>query len=98
MLIAIDYDNTFTAARGLWSVFAGNCRVHRIDLICVTRRSPSDPINDPALTCPIIYADSKLKREAAEAAGYHVDIWIDDEPGTIERCRLLEWPAESAEG
>lgn len=89
MLIAIDYDKTFTAARGLFSLFMGMCKTHQHQVICVTGRAVSDPITD--IECPVVYANGGFKKAAAEAAGYNVDVWIDDEPGYIEPCRILDW-------
>lgn len=94
LLIAIDYDNTYAAARGLFAGFVRQCKTLGIDVICVTGRHPTHPIEDSTLTVPVIYAAGELKRNAAERAGYVVDIWIDDEPGTIERCRVLDWSEE----
>lgn len=88
MLIAIDYDNTWTRAPGFWAIFAGNCRTQGHQLICVTGRSPSQPV---PLQMPVVYAHNEFKRTAAERAGYKVDIWIDDMPGVIEDARILSW-------
>lgn len=45
---------------------------------------------------PIIYADRELKEHAARKAGYTVDIWIDDMPGTIQECAIIQ-PSEDKE-
>ena len=38
---------------------------------------------------PVVYALGVLKRDAARASGYSVNVWVDDMPGTIEPCRIL---------
>ena len=45
-------------------------------------RIPSDAV--------IIISEGILKKEAALRAGYDVDIWIDDNPGTIEKSKILD--------
>ena len=37
----------------------------------------------------IVYAGDGLKEQAALGAGYRVDVWVDDEPGTIQPMRVL---------
>ncbi len=94
MIIAIDYDKTFTADVFLFRNFivAAQLRCHTI--ICVTgRKVPIDFSRDPALPLGvvIIYAGDEEKRKAAEKADYKVDIWIDDTPETIGQCVKLQW-------
>ena len=89
MLIALDYDNTITKDRPFWLLFADTAACWKHELVVVTGRDVSQPVT--FLNVPVVYAGNQLKRDAAEEAGYKVDIWIDDEPGTIERCRKLEW-------
>ncbi|MDP2141347.1 MAG: hypothetical protein Q8L20_11100 [Gammaproteobacteria bacterium] len=93
MLIAIDYDKTWTLDPHLWEIFAGNCRLYGHRLICVTGRHPSQPV---PLQMPIVYAHNEFKRRAAERAGYKVDIWIDDMPGVIEDTRILSFDDDGA--
>jgi hypothetical protein len=38
----------------------------------------------------IVTCEGMLKKKACEALGIHIDIWIDNEPGTIEECRKLQ--------
>lgn len=90
MLIAIDYDDTYTADPALWDVFIAVASSRGHEVICVTGRRASQPVG---LELPTVYADGEYKREAAERAGYRVDVWIDDMPGYVERGRLLDWAA-----
>jgi|JI8StandDraft_1071087.scaffolds.fasta_scaffold39741_3 hypothetical protein len=39
---------------------------------------------------PIIVSGSRFKEHAALDAGYNVDIWIDNEPGTIQPTKILD--------
>jgi len=90
MIIALDFDKTITADTLLWREFVRLATIgggH--ECIVVTGRDKRHEVD--FMDLPVVYAAGKLKREAAEKAGYEVDIWIDDEPGTIERCRKLEW-------
>ena len=97
MLIAIDWDRTITADPTCFMRVIDEFAKGGHEFIVVTGRKEHDRIGlvDPRwkirLPKAVIYANGKLKRKAAEEAGYKVDIWIDDEPGTIEPCRILEW-------
>lgn len=95
MTIAIDYDKTWASPlfEFLWD-FVVVLRNEGNQVLCITRRSGwSDdmhlyPFPEDML---VIYAGPhQLKEDAAKKAGYEVDIWIDDEPGTIQRCRIPE--------
>lgn len=37
----------------------------------------------------VIYTNRRLKKKVTESLGIKIDIWIDDEPGTIEECKIL---------
>jgi hypothetical protein len=88
MIIAIDYDNTFTLDPDLFRDMAQRFqrRGHRV--IVITGRSDEDPWGTEVRTmvrdlCPIVFAGLSWKREAAIAEGYIVDVWIDDMPEYI---------------
>jgi len=89
MIFSLDYDNTITLAPKLWECFIIAAQSIGHTCIITTGRHASDPIKFFGL--PVVYAGDSLKRHAAERAGYDVDVWIDDEPGTIEPCRKLKW-------
>lgn len=92
--IGLDYDGTFTADPDLWRQFVSDCQRRGHAVICVTaRREPPDFSREPRLPVgvPIVCAGQDFKRDAAAKAGHHIHIWIDDMPGLIEPCRLLQF-------
>lgn len=100
MTIAIDYDKTWTSeARPLLVTLAYEAYRMGFRVVCVTRRSGWSDDMHAYPTAPgmnIVFAGPhQLKEDAARKAGYEVDIWIDDEPGTIQRCRIPEPCADS---
>jgi uncharacterized protein len=101
LLISIDYDRTFSAAPGLWRSFIEDATNRGNRVICVTRREPSDENRETLRTAfagvdvseVILCGAQQQKRQAAEASGLQVDIWIDDSPETIpaaEATRAIE--------
>ena len=96
--IAIDYDNTFTANPTFWKRFLVTCCLDDINVIVVTNRTEDHPIpketefsTGPEVPdhVPIIYAGPRFKMYAALERGYHVDVWIDDMPGTVQSSPYL---------
>jgi HK97 family phage prohead protease len=93
LTISVDYDDTFSAAPGLWLSFieeaceAGNT-------VILTSRREDTPENQAQilaaigegsyLSAVILAGPDSTKRDAAMAAGFEVDIWIDDEPSTVD--------------
>jgi hypothetical protein len=91
MLIAIDYDDTFTADPELFKMFVelGKARGH--SFVCVTARRDGpcefrgphrgDQVREAMKgLMPIVFAKHDYKHEAAVKAGYYVDVWVDDHP------------------
>ena len=94
LTIAIDYDATFTADPLLWRQFISDAQRRGHVVICVTaRRTPPDFDREPRLpeSVRVICAGDEFKRDAAAKAGHAVNIWIDDMPGMIEPCRILNF-------
>lgn len=82
MLIALDYDKTYTADPELWDAFIKNAVFRGHKVICITmRRYPEEQIKSWYME--IVYTDRKAKKKYAETNGYAVDIWIDDKPAWI---------------
>lgn len=93
MNVAFDFDKTWTRDPDVWRTVAKllHGRGHKCYL--VTRRKEHTPDIDRFYIptwMPQIFCAGALKRDFCEALGIHIDIWIDDEPGTIERCRILD--------
>ncbi len=94
MTIAIDLDNTWTADPVLWFGFYHKAASSGHRVIMVTARhhviSPEETLRHMLPEgMPIIYTSGELKEPAARAAGYSVDVWIDDAPGMIQECAVL---------
>jgi len=91
LTISIDYDQTFTAAPGLWRSFIADATSRGNRVVCITRREDSEQnreelrlaFADLELADLILAGPEKQKRDAAAAAGLTVDIWIDDRPETV---------------
>jgi hypothetical protein len=92
MIIAIDYDNTYTTDPELFNKIILLFQESGHTVICVTGRDNDSETVDPVLNtigkqvgednCE--FTCGALKKNAAKIAGFDVDIWIDDTPGNIE--------------
>lgn len=83
MLIAIDYDDTFTRDPHGWREVMRIMRARGHEFVCVTGRcSPPEP-HEPVIPCEIVCTDGAPKRAAAQHRGFMVDVWIDDVPELI---------------
>lgn len=94
MTIAIDIDNTWSLDPVAFKAINSVCTRLGHEVIIVTRRSEvtledREKLQIPGDMLVICCTPSKFKRHHVESIGLHVDIWIDDEPGTIEPQRLL---------
>lgn len=92
MIIAIDYDGTYTAAPELWEQFIQLFKTAGHTLICVTGRTEN--IGQPVLDSigklvPVVFAGGLPKREACRKRGYDVNVWIDDMPEMITESYLV---------
>lgn len=77
MLIALDYDGTYTRDPKLWNGFVSSVKSAGHEVVCFTMRTPFETINMP---CLVIYTSRKAKAKYAVDAGFQVDIWIDNDP------------------
>ena len=88
MLIALDYDGTYTADPGLWHPFitASRARGHRV--FVVTMRFPSEGRElEQRLgrhVDRIIFTAREAKRRHVQRLGHDVDVWIDNHPEYID--------------
>lgn len=95
MIIAIDLDKTWTAAPAMWFGIRLliESKGHTVIMVTARRDPVSQGERDRFLLpedMPIIYTAGDFKKPCAEAAGYKVDIWIDDTPGMIQECAILK--------
>ena len=81
MLIALDYDKTYTADPALWNDFVqlAQNRGHTVKI--VTMRRPDEAIVGSPVE--VVYTSRKAK-----AAVVSADIWIDDSPNWVYQDSL----------
>ncbi len=92
MIVGIDFNHTFSADPEAFSNFIKELQSHGHTVVMITSRSEWTPQGTEVKEAvgnllPIVFAGEVWKKEAAEAKGYKVDIWIDDKPGGIEHHR-----------
>lgn len=91
LTISIDLDKTWTADPTVFALIAHTFRARGHTVIICTRRVELSHEERIRLQIPefvtLFFANLGFKRDAVP---FPVDIWIDDEPGTIEPQRLLE--------
>lgn len=94
LTISIDYDQTFTAAPGLWRSFILDATNRGNTVVCISRREDTEAnrdelrlaFGDLEVAQVLLCGTGTQKRAAAAAAGLEVDVWIDDYPeGIAER-------------
>lgn len=94
MIISVDYDQTYSSDPEAFNLIIKLFQNWGHTVICTTGRgglSPSDDEvrNSIGKLVPVVFAGKEWKRDAALAAGYSVDIWIDDMPEMVARQVLL---------
>lgn len=88
MLVAIDFDRTFTADSESWSTIIGILEQAGHRVICVTGRVETvdnrlELRNSLPMSVEIIFSGDEPKRVAAFRKGHTVNVWIDDRPERI---------------
>jgi len=83
MLIALDYDDTYTTDPTLWDAFVAQAQARGHEVHIVTMRAPTEVVRVGATVNRIHYTDRKAKRPYMYALGLHVQIWIDDRPDFV---------------
>ena len=93
LVISLDYDQTYTEAPGLWRSFIGEACELGNTVIMTTRREDTEANRaevlaavgeDTELKAIIFAGPESNKRDAAAAAGFTVNVWIDDTPATVD--------------
>jgi hypothetical protein len=91
VIIALDYDDTFTEDREGWGLFVNIMKNRGHDISFVTFRDPAlmDQIDittdSEQLGIPIVYTYHRQKRHVFKA-----DVWIDDMPEVIVAYEELD--------
>lgn len=86
MLIALDYDGTYTMDPELWNIFIKTAKERNATVICVTMRYPyegDEVLNSIGKHCEVIFTSRCAKREFLLSKKISPDIWIDDQPHFI---------------
>lgn len=86
MLIALDYDDTYTADREFWLEFIQLAKKYGHEVVCVTLRFNNLENRQQVkgdIPVSAYFCDHNYKRETLEKAGRRVDVWIDDSPECI---------------
>jgi len=81
MLIALDYDKTYTVDPVLWDGFIVAAKARKHDIKIVTLRTPSESIHVDGVEVIYTSRQAKMKHLAA-------DIWIDDNPAWVYQDSL----------
>lgn len=92
MIIAIDYDNTYSADPDTFNKVIECFRQGGHTVICITGRSANmgQPVLDSiGKLIPVIFSGPLYKREAAIKHGYMVNVWIDDMPEMVGSRRVI---------
>jgi hypothetical protein len=83
MIIAIDYDDTYTKDPDLWLMFIDAALEKGHQVIVATMRAPYQKNTmDTRLVekIPVYFTNSKAKKPELATKGINPDIWIDDSP------------------
>ena len=90
MLIALDYDGTYTADPQLFDNFARMAMQRGHDVVCVTMHYEHEVIPAPFIEgVGIIYTGRKSKMKFMADKGIQVNVWIDDMPHMITESTSL---------
>lgn len=98
MLIAIDYDFTYTLDPAFWDKMIHAARARGHGVVCITNREQPPAADEPQPPVEVICSPEHYKSDMAARHRLVVDVWIDDAPGTIEQGRFLDWSDEGEGG
>lgn len=87
MIIALDYDNTYTRDKFFWDDFIDNAWRHGHSVYIVTSRGEDTPVDYQydfnRMQVEIIYCNYRAKKQVTDNLGVKIDIWVDDDPEYI---------------
>jgi len=81
-IIALDYDDTYTADPGLWDAFIAMAKARGHMVVCVTFRRPDLPVGHD-MGIEVFYTSGRQKAEFMLEQDLLPSIWIDDLPHLI---------------
>lgn len=84
LVIALDYDNTYSDDPPLWDAFIKIAESRGHVVVGVTFRRPDQPVKMPV---DVYYTAGTLKAEYMRGVDLEPSIWIDDWPELIGRTR-----------
>ncbi len=85
MILAIDYDDTWTRDWLFWDSFIRSAQRRGHTVYCVTWRDPTQPVHtDLSNLVQVFYTSLQAKRVYMEAQNILVDIWLDDNPWSVD--------------
>lgn len=95
MIISVDYDSTYSADPITFNAVIQIFQAAGHTVICCTGRDRTsgkevlESIGKLVGEDHCVFAGKEWKRDAASAAGFDVDVWIDDMPEMVARQVLL---------
>lgn len=92
MLIALDYDETYTADPELWLTFVIYARSRGHKVVLATMRYPTEDDLDPKLVKEldqVVFTSRQTKRPFLQQLGLEPAIWIDDHPEWIVDTSII---------
>lgn len=95
MIIAIDFDDTFTLDVAAWTTVIAVLQAAGHTVVCVTSRHRSDETEAEFAsllpgTVKSFFAAGTSKKSYMMSVGIDVDVWIDDSPDSIPTQQELE--------
>jgi len=84
VLIALDYDETYTVDPEFWDLVICAAKYRGHDVICATMRHAHE--GEDVVEAlrgkveKIIFTGRKAKHDFVQRAGYYPSVWIDDSP------------------
>jgi hypothetical protein len=84
MIIALDYDETYTLDPDFWDQFLRSAKAAGHDVFICTMRNDDEMLEVYALlngkVTAIFNTSRKAKRPYMQSQGINIDVWIDDRP------------------
>ena len=93
MIIALDWDNTYTRDTKFWDKFLALNAEWGNTIYIVTSRGMDTPIEFiPTGVDGVIYCNYRAKKDVTRQSGIDIQIWIDDDPYYITTGFITDDP------